>query len=930
MSEENDLNEELEGIEENTDSGIELVLPEEGEGEMPVTGMYRKWFLEYASYVILERAVPAVEDGLKPVQRRILHSMYEMHDGRYHKVANIIGHTMQYHPHGDAAIRDAMVNIGQKDLLIDMQGNWGDVRTGDSAAAPRYIEARLTPFALEVLFNPQTTTWQLSYDGRKQEPVTLPVKFPLLLAHGVEGIAVGLSTKILPHNFIELIQGSIDILNGKKVQIYPDFPTGGQIDAADYNQGQRGGRVKVRAVIEERDKKTLIIKEIPHGTTTGSLIDSILKANDKGKIKIKKVIDNTAKELEIEIQLPPNTSPDKTIDALYAFTDCEVSISPNACIIIDGKPRFVGVDEILRVSTHQTVELLKTELQIKLGELLEKWHFSSLEKIFIEERIYRNIEECETWEEILETIDKGLEPFKPLLQREVTRDDITRLTEIRIKRISRFDAFKADELIKKLEEEIQEVRHHLEHITEYAIAYFNNLLKKYGKGKERKTKIITFGDIQANVVAVANQKLYVNREEGFAGYGLKKDEYVCDCSDIDDIIVFRNDGKYSVSKVSDKAFFGKNIIHLGVYRKGDDRMVYNAVYNDGKTGYTYVKRFAVPGVTRDKDYDLTQGTEGSKIVYFSANPNGEAEKIHVQLHGLSKARVKNFDYDFATLAIKGRNSQGNILTKYRLRKIELKEKGRSTIGGRDLWYEESIGRLNTDGRGTYLGSFQTDDRILVIYQNGEYELTDHELTNHYDNTQIMLIKRFVPNKVLSAVYWDGEQKVPYVKRFLIETTTLNKRFLFISETKKSYLMFVSIDKHPRVELFAEKKSGEKENLPLLLDEFIDVKGWRAQGNKITYDKFLKLKPMESLPEEDEPEEHAPQVTDIEENVDVIESNDEQVENDPPVSTEEELDLDKENDNSPESIPEKKEPSSKKKESSEEKKTFYGGDQLSLL
>lgn len=933
MTEENDLHEESEESQELTDSGMELVLPEDSDGEMPVTGMYRKWFLEYASYVILERAVPAVEDGLKPVQRRILHSMYEMHDGRYHKVANIIGHTMQYHPHGDAAIRDAMVNIGQKDLLIDMQGNWGDVRTGDSAAAPRYIEARLTPFALEVLFNNQTTAWQLSYDGRKHEPVTLPVKFPLLLAHGVEGIAVGLSTKILPHNFIELIQGSIDILNGKKVHLYPDFPTGGQIDAADYNQGQRGGRVKVRAIIEERDKKTLIIKEIPHGTTTGSLIESILKANDKGKIKIKKVIDNTARDLEIEIQLPPNTSPDKTIDALYAFTDCEVSISPNACIIIDGKPRFVGVDEILRVSTYQTVELLKSELQIRLGELLEKWHFSSLEKIFIEERIYRNIEECETWEEILDTIDQGLNPFKPMLQREVTREDITRLTEIRIKRISRFDAFKADELIKKLEEEIKEVRHHLDHITEYAIAYFSNLLKKYGKGKERKTKILTFGDIQATVVAVANQKLYVNREEGFAGYGLKKDEYVCDCSDIDDIIVFRSDGKYSVSKVSDKAFFGKNIIHLGVYRKGDDRMVYNAIYNDGKTGYTYVKRFAVPGVTRDKDYDLTQGTEGSKVVYFTANPNGEAEKIHVQLHGLSKARVKNFDYDFASLAIKGRNSQGNILTKYRLRKIELKEKGRSTIGGRDLWYEESIGRLNNDGRGTYLGSFQTDDRILVIYQNGEYELTDHELTNHYDNSQIMLIKRFVPNRVVSAVYWDGEDKIPFVKRFLIETTTLNKRFLFISEAKKSYLMFVSIDKHPQVELFIEKKSGEKENFPLVLDEFIDVKGWRAQGNKITYDKFLKLKPMDSLPEEEEEEFIQDDTSSEGEDEDSSADDDGTSEVQP-----ESEDQDKKNilpDLEPTEV---KTEDSTKKESSEpktdnekgSKKTFYGGDQLSLL
>jgi topoisomerase-4 subunit A len=824
---------------------------EDPNGQLPVSGMYKKWFLEYASYVILERAVPAVEDGLKPVQRRILYSMFEMHDGRYHKVANIIGHTMQYHPHGDAAIRDAIVAIGQKELLIDMQGNWGDIRTGDSAAAPRYIEARLTPFALDVLFNHQTTEYQLSYDGRKNEPVTLPVKFPLLLAHGVEGIAVGLSTRILPHNFVELIQGSIDILKGKKVEIFPDFLTGGQIDISDYNGGERGGRVKVRAKIEEKDKKTLLIKEIPHGTTTTSVIDSILKANDKGKIKIKKVIDNTAKELEIEVQLPPNTSPDKTIDALYAFTDCEVSISPNACIIIDEKPRFITVNEILEISTEQTMQLLKTELNIKLSELMEKWHFSSLEKIFIEERIYRDIEECETWEAIIETIDQGLEPFKPQLQREVTKDDITRLTEIRIKRISRFDAFKADELIKKLEEDIEAVKHHLEHLVDYTINYFKTLLKKYGKGRERRTQITTFGDIRANVVAVANQKLYVNRDEGFAGFGLKKDEYVSECSDLDDIIVFREDGKYSVSKVSDKAFFGKNIIHIAVYRKGDDRMVYNVAYKDGESGIVYIKRFAVPSVTRDKEYDLTTGKKGSKIIYFTANPNGEAEKIHVQLHGLSKARIKQFDYDFSDLAIKGRNAKGNILTKYRLRKIELKEKGQSTIGGRDLWYEDTVGRLNTDERGFYLGSFQTDDLILVIYKSGEYELTNHELTNHYNNNQIYSIMKYHEGKVISAVYWDASQKLPYVKRFVIETSTLDKRFLFIAEGRKNYLMFASIDKHPRVELKVKNKKGEKETEEIVLDQFIDVKGWRALGNKITYDEYVSLKALEPLPEEKE-------------------------------------------------------------------------------
>lgn len=913
MNEEQDPFEEQE---EESTASFEGEMPAEEDGEMPVSGMYRKWFLEYASYVILERAVPAVEDGLKPVQRRILYSMFEMHDGRYHKVANIIGHTMQYHPHGDAAIRDAMVNIGQKELLIDMQGNWGDIRTGDSAAAPRYIEARLTPFAMEVLFNPQTTEYQLSYDGRKKEPVTLPVKFPLLLAHGVEGIAVGLSTRILPHNFIELIKGSIDILKGKKVEVYPDFLTGGQIDVSDYNGGERGGRVKVRAKIEERDKKTLIITEIPYGTTTSSVIDSILKANDKGKIKVKKVVDNTARDLEIEIQLPPNTSPDKTIDALYAFTDCEVSISPNACIIIDDRPRFITVNEILEISTEQTMQLLKTELNIRLGELMEKWHFSSLEKIFIEERIYRDIEECETWEDILATIDQGLDPFKKQLQREVTTDDITRLTEIRIKRISRFDAFKADELMLKLEEEIAQVKHHLDHLVDYTIEYFQNLLKKYSKGKERRTEIATFGDIKANVVAVANQKLYVNREEGFAGYGLKKDEYICECSDIDDIIVFRSDGKYNVSKISEKAFFGKDIIHIGIYRKGDDRMVYNAAYKDGDSGVVYIKRFAVPSVTRDKEYDLTTGAKGSTVVYFTANPNGEAEKIHVHLHGLSRARIKQFDFDFADLAIKGRGARGNILTKYRLRKIELKEKGKSTIGGRDLWYEDTVGRLNADGRGFYLGSFQTDDEILVVYKNGEYELTNHELTNHYQNAQIYSIMKYQPGKVISAVYWDASQKLPYVKRFVIETTTRDKRFLFIPEGKKNYLMFASTDAHPRVELDVKNKKGEKETEEIQLDAFIDVKGWRAQGNKITYEDFVGLKALDPLSAEEEETLTAAEIepdTDANEKVALNESTD-------PADAESESNHD-------ESTGNNKQEEEKKTEGGQ---TYYTGDQLNLL
>ena len=817
---------------------------------VPLSGMYQNWFLDYASYVILERAVPAIEDGLKPVQRRILHAMKEMDDGRYNKVANIIGHTMQYHPHGDASIGDAIVNLGQKDLLIDTQGNWGDIRTGDSAAAPRYIEARLSKFALDVLFNPQTTDWQLSYDGRKKEPVTLPSKFPLLLAQGVEGIAVGLSTKILPHNFCELLQASIDYLKNKKFSLYPDFPTGGTVDVSDYNEGMRGGKVRVRAKIEELDRKTLIIKDIPFGTTTTGLIESIIKANDKGKIKVKKVIDNTAKDVEIQVHLAPNQSPDITIDALYAFTDCEVSLSPNACIIISDKPHFVGVHEILRTCTDQTVALLKRELEIRKGELMEKMLFSSLEKIFIENRIYRDIEECETWDAVISTIDKGLDPFKPQFYREITQEDIVRLTEIKIKRISKFDAFKADELMRKLEEELKEVIHHLENLVAYAIDFFKNLLTKYGKGKERLTEIRTFDTISANVVAANNQKLYVNRQEGFIGYGMKKDEFVCDCSDIDDIIVFRKDGVCVVSRISEKIFVGKEIIYVAVFKKNDERMVYNLIYLDGKSGRSMVKRFQVLSVTRDREYDLTKGNKGSKVMYLTANPNGEAEIVTVFLTSGAKARIKVFDFDFSSIEIKGRNAQGNILTKYPVRKIQLKMEGTSTLGGLDIWYDESIGRLNTDERGKHLGTFKGQDNILVVYKNGCYELTSYELTNRYETDQIVLIEKFNPEKVISCVYYEGSNKAFYVKRFKIETTTIGKSFCFISESKGSSLTVVSTETQPQVEITYKGKNKDKEVAMYDFDMLIDVKGWRALGNKLSQPNIQKVKILANKASED--------------------------------------------------------------------------------
>ena len=822
--------------------------PKEFHDTIPLSGMYENWFLDYASYVILERAVPAIEDGFKPVQRRIMHSMKEMDDGRFNKVANIIGTTMQYHPHGDASIGDAIVNLGQKDLLIDTQGNWGDVRTGDSAAAARYIEARLSKFALDVVFNAQTTDWQLSYDGRKKEPVTLPVKFPLLLAQGVEGIAVGLSTKILPHNFNELIKASIDVLKGKKPKIYPDFSTGGTIDVTDYNQGERGGKVKIRARIEVLDKKEVIIRDIPYGTTTSSVIDSIIKANDKGKIKIKKVIDNTAKDVEIVVSLAPGVSPDVTIDALYAFTDCEVSISPNACVIVDEKPMFLSVGDILKINTNQTVDLLKRELEIKKAELLEKILFSSLEKIFIENRIYRDIEECETWESVIETIDKGLEPYKSQFYREITHDDIVRLTEIKIKRISKFDSFKADELMRKLEEELKEVEHHLANLIEYAIAYFEGLLNKYGKDKERKTEIKTFDSITATAVVANNQKLYVNRNDGFIGYGLRKDEYVCECSDIDDIIVIRKDGKCMVSRISEKIFMGKDIMHVGVWQKNDERMVYNVIYVDGASGRSMVKRFSVLGITRDKEYDLTKGHKASKVLYVSANPNGEAEVVTVKLTSGCSARIKVFDFDFSSIEIKGRGAGGNILTKYPIRRIDLKTEGVSTLSGMDIWYDSSVGRLNKEARGALVGNFDGEDKILVLYKDGQYELTTYDLANRYEADKIETVTKLSDDLVITAIHQEGKTKNYFVKRFVIETNTVGKKSPFISDSPGSKLIAVSIHPNPDVQVDIVKgKAKEKETLITPAADIIDIKGWKAIGNRLSQyqvRKALLLEPKD--------------------------------------------------------------------------------------
>ncbi|MGB5172456.1 MAG: DNA gyrase/topoisomerase IV subunit A [Eudoraea sp.] len=813
-----------------------------------VTGMYKDWFLDYASYVILERAVPAIEDGFKPVQRRIMHALKELDDGRYNKVANVVGHTMQYHPHGDASIADAMVQIGQKDLLIDTQGNWGNILTGDRAAASRYIEARLSKFALEVVFSPKITEWQSSYDGRKKEPVNLPVKFPLLLVQGAEGIAVGLSTKILPHNFNEVIDASIKNLKGQRFKLFPDFPTAGIIDVTNYNDGLRGGKIRVRARISQLDKNTLVINEIPYGTNTSSLIDSILKANDKGKIKIKKIEDNTAAQVEILIHLPSGISPDKTIDALYAFTSCESSISPLGCIIEDNKPLFIGATEMLERSTQHTVEMLKQELEIQLAELEEQWHFASLERIFIENRVYRDIEEEDTWEGVIAAIDKGLKPFTKNLKRAVTEEDIIRLTEIRIKRISKFDIDKAQHFIEGLEEKIAETQHHLDHLIDYAIDYFKNLKSKFGKGRERKSEIRIFDDIEATKVVIRNTKLYVNREEGFIGTSLRKDEYVTDCSDIDDIIVFTKTGHMMITKVDSKTFIGKNIIHVAVFKKKDKRTTYNMIYKDGRGGSSYVKRYFVTGVTRDKLYDLTAGKSNSDVSYFSANPNGEAEVVTINLRQVGSIKKLKWDLDFADVTIKGRASKGNIVTKYAIKRIELKEKGLSTLKPRKLWFDDTVQRLNVDSRGTLLGEFTSEDRLLIINQKGLLKTAIPELTLRFDD-DIIVLEKWVPNKPLSIIYWEGDKELFYIKRFLVENP--DKEEKLITDHPKSYLEKVFVDYRPMAEIVFAKKRGEdrKENLSVNIEEFISVKGITAMGNQLSKEKILEINSIEPLPYE---------------------------------------------------------------------------------
>ena len=810
-----------------------------------VTGMYRSWFLDYASYVILERAVPAIEDGFKPVQRRIMQSMKDLDDGRYNKVANIVGHTMQYHPHGDASIADAMVQIGQKDLLIDTQGNWGNILTGDRAAASRYIEARISKFGLDVVFNPKVTSWQASYDGRRKEPINLPVKFPLLLNQGAEGIAVGLSTKILPHNFLELIEASIKHLQGKKFQLVPDFPTGGIMDATGYNDGMRGGKIRSRARINQLDRNTLVITEIPFGTNTSSLIETILKANEKGKIKVKKIEDNTAAAVEILIHLPSGLSPDKTIDALYAFTACETSISPLGCVIEDNKPLFIGVSEMLRRSTDRTVQLLKSELEIQLGELEEQWHFASLERIFIENRVYRDIEEEETWEGVIAAIDRGLQPHIQHLKRAVTEEDIIRLTEIRIKRISKFDIDKAQQKIDALEDSISQVKHHLEHIIEYSIDYFKRLKKEYGAGKERKTEIRLFEDIEATKVVIRNTKLYVNRKEGFVGTSLKRDEYVTDCSDIDDIIIFTEDGVMMVTKVDAKTFVGKGIIHVAVFKKKDKRTIYNMIYKDGPRGANYIKRFAVTSVTRDREYDMTNGSKGSKVLYFTANPNGEAELVTIFLRQTGSIKKLKFDLDFADQMVKGRNSKGNIVTKYPIRKIELKEKGLSTLKPRKVWFDDTVQRLNVDERGELLGEFTKDDRLLIINQNGVVKTVIPDIQLRFDDDMIVL-EKWDPRKPISAIYWEGEKELFYVKRFLIEHP--EREETIISDHPNSYLEKIFTDYRPMAEVVFTKKRGQEreDNLELNIEEFIAIKGITAMGNQLTKEKVLEINTLEPL------------------------------------------------------------------------------------
>ena len=797
-----------------------------------ISGQYKNWFLDYASYVILERAVPAIEDGMKPVQRRILHAMKEMDDGRYNKVANIIGQSMQYHPHGDASIGDALVNMGQKDLLIDTQGNWGDVRTGDDAAAPRYIEARLSKFALDVAFNAKTTEWQLSYDGRKNEPVTLPMKFPMLLAQGAEGIAVGLATKILPHNFCELIDASIKYLRGKKFEVLPDFQTGGTMDASNYNEGRRGGKVRVRAIIEEQDKKTLIIKSVPFGVTTSQLMESIVKANDQGKIKVKKVTDHTAAAVEIFIELAPGISPDITIDALYAFTDCEVSISPNACVIVDHKPLFMGVPELLRISADNTKDLLKRELEIKLAELQEKWHYTSLEKIFFEEKIYKELEKKhETWDKVLSAIDKAFDPFKKQLKRDITKEDIIKLTEKPVRRIYRLDIDELNAQIKNLQAEIQQVKNDIANLVDYAVAYYEILLKKYGKGRERKTEIKQFDVIQAKSVAIANIKIYVNFSDGFVGTSLKKDELVTEVSELDDIIAFTKGGIMKVVKVSEKAFIGKDILHVAVFQKSDERSTYNLIYADGKTGTSYAKRFNVTGITRDKEYDLTKGSDKSKVLYFSANPNGEAEVVKIILSPGCTAKKKELEFYFEELEIKGRGSIGNQVTKYPIKSIKFKEAGKSTLDAKKLWFDNKFGRLNADEKGEYLGKFEAEDRLLVIYNDGNYENIDQELTQRFDVDKILLLEKYDADKVITAVYLDNEKMQYNIKRFKIETTTLNSKFFFIKEGKDNRLEAVTTDVNPILKV-QTGRGTQVNKAKFKVANMVEVMGWKALGARL--------------------------------------------------------------------------------------------------
>ena len=837
---------------ENNDDGSDTITK--------VTGMYKDWFLDYASYVILERAVPAIEDGFKPVQRRIMHSLKELDDGRYNKVANVVGHTMQYHPHGDQSIGDAMVQIGQKELLIDCQGNWGNILTGDSAAASRYIEARLSKFALEVLYSPKITDWGVSYDGRRAEPNNLPVKFPLLLAQGAEGIAVGLSTKVLPHNFNELIDASIKILKGKSFTLFPDFQTAGIADVSNYNDGMRGGRVRVRAKIAQLDKNTLVITQIPFSTNTTTLIDSILKANEKGKIKIKKIEDNTAADVEILIHLFPGVSPDKTIDALFAFTGCETSVAPLGCVIEDNKPLFVGVSHMLKISTERTVQLLKSELEIQLSELEEQWHFLSLERIFIENKIYRDIEDKTTREDVIKAVDDGLKPFTKKLKRAVTEEDILRLLDIRIMRISKFDSNKAQDKIEALEGDIEQVKYDLEHLIDFAIAYFTKLKEKYGKGRERQTELRSFDNIEATKVALRNTKLYVNKEEGFIGTGLKKDEYVTDCSDIDDVIVFLRDGKMMICKVDEKKFVGKDIIHVAIFDKSDKRTIYNMIYRDGKSGPSYIKRFNVSGVTRDKFYDLTNETKGSQILYFTCNPNGEAEVITVLLRQIGTIKKLKWDIDFADIAIKGRASKGNLVTKYPIKKIEIKEKGISTLKPRKIWFDDTVQRLNVDARGELLGEFRPNDKILIISQTGKLKVITPELSTHFDEDMVVL-EKWHPKKPISAIYYDGEKERYYIKRFLVETE--GKEESFITEHPKSQLEIVSTDYRPMAEMvFTKVKGIQKENQTVDIENFISVKGFKALGNQLTTDKLKQVNLLEPLPYE-EPEEVVPEELEVE-------------------------------------------------------------------